>query len=325
MNSTHQRVFLAVVAGAVLAAFVVGCGRSAIATVNGRKITRQEYYNRLERLPYSDPISGRQMEAGAFILDQLIGEELVLRYADEKKVAPSEKDVNARMAFGQKQPGFAGFLRKSGITRDQFRERMRVEQAVFNLQTRGVKVTDKEIEDYYNKNKATQFTEPEQAIVSAILAKNSADSAKVQQLLDKGVDFATVARTLSADARLADPNTRLVIAKGDRNASPAVQNLVLGTPVNKCTKPIPYGNGAFLFFKVLKHIPEKTTKLRDAEFQIHQQLMVEKGVAKKKINLQAELLKYRDTARIGVNVDRYRELLVPAKPKEESKEAKTKD
>ena len=323
MGSTQKRVLLAIIATIVLATFVVGCGRSGVVKVNGRKITRQEYNKRLERLPYRDPVSGQPMEAGAWVLQQLINEELILRLAEKERVVPTEEQIKERIADAQKQPGFAGNLKASGLTRDELRELMRVKQAAFNLQTKGVKVSDKEVKDYYEKSKEAQFTTLERVYVAAVFTKTEADAEKAMDLLDKNVEFGTVARTLSIEPNSAKQDGRLgvPITRGDQEIPESVQELLFGTPKGEYTKPIPYGEGTYVIFKILQHHPKTTEKFADVKHRINEALMLEKG-GEKNVDLGQELVKFRETAKIEVSIQRYKDLLTPKKAEEKEAEGK---
>lgn len=317
MSSTHRKLILVVIAAIALTTFVVGCGRNSVARVDGSKIARQEYYNRLERLPYRDPVNGRQSEAGAWVLERMITEQLILRLSEKDKVPPTEDQIDERLANAQKQPDFATNLKEAGVTKDQLREMLRIEQAAFNLQTKGVKVSDKEIKAYYEANKTTRFTDAERAFVSAIFVNSRADADKALSLLEKGVEFSTVARTLCSSPTLAAQGGRLrePIVRGDRRVPELVQNIILDTPKGKYTKLIPGDGGGFVIFKVNNHLPEKTKSLKEVEYSIRQQLMVQKGVEKKNINVEEQLAKYREKAKIEISIDRYKKQLTPQKQK----------
>jgi foldase protein PrsA len=307
MSSANRRVILALIALAVLATFVVGCGRGTVAKVNGRKITRQEYYDRLERLPYPDPATNQQNEAGATVLDRLVTEELILRLAEKEKVGPTEQQVKERMAQTMKTPGFAAQMKASGFSKDQFKERMQVEQAAFNIQTKGVAVTKKESRDFYEKNKdLPPFTTQEQANVGALFLANKADTEKAQTLLKKGVDFGTVASMLSKDPVSSKQGGRLgrPIIRGDKNIPAEIQDIIFKTKTNDCTEPIPAGNGTVIF-KVFLHRPKKTQPFSEFEYLIKQRLSVEKGLAKQ-IDINKKLEAFRKTAKIDVAIERYK-------------------
>ena len=312
MSDTQKRALLAVAAMVVLAMLIAGCGRNVVAKVGGHKITQQEYYDRLERLPYRDVSSSKQTESGEWVLERLITEELILRLADKEKVTPTDEQIDKRLAELRKQPGFETKMKDSGFTKDQLSELIRIDEAVFNLQTKGVKVTDAEIKAYYNENKDARFTEPESSYVSAIFVNSRADADKAIKLLEKGVDFGTVCRSLCSEPSLAarDGEIEVPIVRGDDSrVSKAVQDVIFNTPVGKFTKPISGGNSGYVIFKVREHQSQKTQKLADVEYQIKQQLMIEKGKAKN-INLEDQMTEFRKSAKIEVNILRYKKQLL---------------
>lgn len=313
MSSILKRVLLFVVLASAFAAFVVGCGgRSVVAKVNGRKITRQEYYDRLERLPYVDAASGQTTDAGILVLQRLVTEELLLRMAENQHVAPTDEQIKDRIAQSMKSPGFAANMRKSGVTKDQMKELMRVEQAAFNLQTKGVTVTPQDIKSFYDQNQAAQFTVPEQVYVAAIFVNSKADADKAMSLLKNKVEFGTVARTMSKHPSAKVDGKLAPLTRGDKGVPEAVQSLIFSTPNNQYTNPIPSGNGSYVIFQVLQHIPKKVQKLADVQTAIHDRLMLEKGMQKNP-NLNGELAKFRDTAKIDIMIDRYKSILTPPK------------
>ncbi len=323
MSSTAKRVLFFIVAAAIISTFMVGCGRGVVAKVNGRKITRQEYYDRLERLPYADNTTGQTMEAGALVLQRLVTEELILRMADKQRCAPTDEQINARIATAMKQPGFAANMKKNGITKEQFREMMRVEQAAFNLQTRGVKVTQDDVKAFYDQNKATVFTTPEQAYLAGIFLNSKAEADKAISLLKSNVEFGTVARTMSRHPSARVDGKLAPISRGDRGIPPAIQDIIFATPKGKWTNPIASGQGGYVIFQILNHIPAKEQKLPDVQNAIRDRLMLQKGM-QKNANLNEELTKYKDTSKIDVMIERYKSYINPPKEAPVPAEAKGK-
>ncbi|MDI6829582.1 MAG: SurA N-terminal domain-containing protein, partial [Armatimonadota bacterium] len=224
MNLGQKRALLLVIAGLIFAAIVGGCGRTAVAKVNGHKITRQEYYNRLERTLIDTP--GGQQEVGLLVLRDLINEQLLLGLAEKEHVPPTEKQVEERYNYAKKQPFFANRLRAAGVTQEQAKDLLRVQQAHFNLVTRGVKVSDKEVREYYDKHRDTVYTQPEYALVAAIFTDDRKNADEAYALLQKGVDFGTVALQKSTDRVSAAVGGRLrkAIVRGDPELPKEVQD-----------------------------------------------------------------------------------------------------
>lgn len=298
-----------ILAAAVVATFLVGCGNSTIAKVNGRKISRQEYYNRLERMPMPTQ-QNVPVEAGMMVLRDLINEELLLKMAEKEKVAPTDAQVNERYAEMQKQPQFQQKMKESGLSKDQAKDLVRILQAHFNLVTRGITVPDKEVKDFYEKNKKTHFTVPENADVAAIFCESKADAEKAMGMLKKNVEFATVAAQLSSDPVSKERGGRLArpVYKNDPVLPEAVWKKVLATKKGEYTEPISDTSGNAIF-KVIRHNKEKTQKYEEVKFMIWETLMRDKGM--RKWDVDAELAKFREKAEIKIMIERYKDQLLP--------------
>jgi hypothetical protein len=94
---------VALVALAIAATMLAGCGRRGLIRVNGEKIRKDEFYSRLERVPVQTQ-QGPQM-AGRYLIQQMIAEKLVQQLAKDKKVEPTEAQINKKIDFFKKQTG----------------------------------------------------------------------------------------------------------------------------------------------------------------------------------------------------------------------------
>jgi foldase protein PrsA len=136
-------------------------------------------------------ISARWIEGEAKAKDITLSDaEAEKKFNDEKKKSfPKEAD-------------FQKFLKDSGMTK---------EDVVFQIKTRDLSdklsakvrkgkgtVTDKQIADYYNKNK-TRFAQPEKRDLSIVLTKTKAKAQQAKRALDSGQSFKTVAKKYSID------------------------------------------------------------------------------------------------------------------------------
>ncbi|MBP6965443.1 MAG: peptidyl-prolyl cis-trans isomerase [Armatimonadetes bacterium] len=308
MSKAVSKTVLMAMAALVAASFLAGCGKSSVAKVNGRKISRQEYYDRLERMPMGNP--PMQVEAGVVVLRDLINEELLIRLAEKEKVPPTNAQVDERYKQMEKQPQFMAKMKESGLTKDQAKDLVRILQAHFNLMTRGIKVTDEEVKKYYEANKDKQFTIPENAEVAAIFCENKATADKAMNLLKQNVDFATVAKQLSSDPNSKDRGGRLgrPVYVNDQGLPEAVWKKVLATKKGAYTEPIADQTG-FVIFKVIRQNPKKVQKFEEVKFLLWDGMMREKGG--QKWNVDAELNKFRETADVKIMIDRYRDQLLP--------------
>lgn len=313
MRNAPRIALLTVAGGVLITAFLTGCGEKTVATVDGAKITQSEYYQRLEEQPGGrDPITQKPIEAGAVVLQQMINEKLLLQLAEKEGVPPTDQQVNERFEQLKKStPNFDQKIKDIGITEDQLKREIRVQQAAFNLQTKGVKITDAQIKDYYEKNKNTEFTEQESAAVAAIFTKDKADADKAMKLLKENASFETVARAYSIDKESAAQGgvLKTPITRQDNDNSEPIAT-IMKTKEGEITNPLPMGDGGYAIFKVLKHTPKRIKPLSEVEFSIREKLMTEAG-SKKNPSLREQLDKFKKEASIKVNIEKYKEFLNP--------------
>ncbi|MCC7271879.1 MAG: peptidyl-prolyl cis-trans isomerase [Alphaproteobacteria bacterium] len=134
-----------------------------------------------------------------------------------------------------------------------------------------VKVDDAQVQAEYEARKA-DFTQPEQRRVQQILVADEATARAVADALDKGGDFATVAR----DVAKVDP-AGLDAGLFDRSSVPEELAAVLDVPAGKSTEPLKSPLGWHIL-KVVEVIPEKVRPLEEVREQIAEGLRRERAL-----------------------------------------------
>ena len=199
-------------------------GSDRIAVVNGVNITSNEF-NRalnayLERVAQrGQKIPDSQMaELKNAILENLIIGELLFQESKHKGIEVSAADVTEQLQnIKQRFPSeteFEKVLDENQITESdlqaQIKRDLAVKQLIDKEVAQQVMITDKESKTYYDTHPQS-FVQPEQVRASHILIKVDADAteaqkiearkkiADIQQKLQKGEDFATLAQNYSED------------------------------------------------------------------------------------------------------------------------------
>lgn len=117
------------------------------ATVNGQPISRISLIKQLEK------------EGGKTVLDSLITNSLVLQEAQKEKVTASSSEISAQIdqitnslkAQGQ---DINAALAAQGMTRNDLNDQIKLQILVQKMAGKDITVTDKEISDYFDQNKA---------------------------------------------------------------------------------------------------------------------------------------------------------------------------
>ncbi len=181
---------IAVVAALVVVAiaWVVVARTTAVAIVNGQRITRRAFVSRLEQA------------TGEQVLSDLINEQLIRQAAKQAKVTVTQPEVEAEIDKLREQvgPSFDSMLAQYGMTVDDLRKNMDLNLLVFKISTKDITVGDDALMAFFEENKS-DYDQPEMVKASHILVESEEKAKEIQTKLAEGADFAELARDESSD------------------------------------------------------------------------------------------------------------------------------
>lgn len=299
-----RRLALLVVAGLLVAFVLSGCGKGSFVSVNGEKISKEEFYKKLELAP----VQGRP--AGLLVLDQMITEKLIDQIAEEKSVQPTEAQINAKIDYLKKDGALNQVLEQRGLTIDEFKKEIYSRQAMINIVTKGVKVTDKEINDRYSQVKDALYTKPETVEIAAVICTKKDAIEKADTQIKQGVDFGTVAMRLSEDKLSKQAQGKLGrVWKGQEGVPENLIEAAFELKVGDVSKPFlvaPKGQTPqWVIIKATDRKSKVVRTFKEVKDQIHEDIALAKG--QKTTDLQILIQKKRDSATIVVNPERYKQ------------------
>lgn len=161
-----------------------------VAVVNGQAVTREEFFSRLEEM------------AGDQVLDQIISEMVIAQAEGSHGVTVSDDEVQAELdaiieSFGSEE-AFHTELNRYNLTRDRLAYEIRLNLILSKLSRKDVVVSDEEIAEFFEANKA-QLDTPERIRVSHILVETEDEAKEILSQLAEGADFAELAEAKSID------------------------------------------------------------------------------------------------------------------------------
>lgn len=191
---------------------LAGCGTGdTVAKVNGEKISIEEYtkdYDIIKKryeAQFGPEFFEEKNEEGKTmgnvlkenVLDKLVIEAIIMQKASEDKILPTEEEINAQIKsfkemVGGKE-GFDKFLETNEMTEEYFKSGIKKELTVEKYREKylkDLKLTDKEMKEYYEKNKAKYVT----IKASHILVEKEEEAKAIVAELKAGGDFGELSK-----------------------------------------------------------------------------------------------------------------------------------
>jgi len=217
MKSTRILLVTALIGALAVGALATsGCSEKDVAAkVNGDNISTTTVNEQLDQLKKQYPTmftgadgEGRLLDFKQRIVDNLVNTKLVEQAAEEKGIKVSDADIQKQVdtlrANFKDEAQFEAALKSAGMTVDSLKASIRQQLVTNKLMEQlaaDEKITDKDIQDYYDNNKS-QFAQKAQKRASHVLFKadDKATAAKVlKQIKDGDMTLSAAAKKYSVD------------------------------------------------------------------------------------------------------------------------------
>jgi foldase protein PrsA len=301
-----KKLAIVAVIGLTVALVLSGCGRGSFVTINGDKISKDEFERRLESWSLGSPPT----TVGDIVLDQMIKEKLYLQMAKERGVEPSDAQIQKELDFAKREGTLGSTLQQRRITIEDVKKELRAQLAVVNIVTKGIKVTDDEVRKFYEQNKQNYpYTRQASTLIGVIVCNSREDIGKAQDQLKRGTDFSTVALRLSRDPVSGPYGGRLGwVAQGMTGVPKNVLQTAFRLKMNEISDPFEVKAVGqppqWIILKVLDRKPKTVLAYDDVKDQIRRTIAISKG--KSLMDFPALLAKERQKSKIYVRSDRYK-------------------
>ena len=288
-------------AAATLAALTLvaaGCGDTdevpadAVAVVDGTEITRASLDDLLARAKKSLVAQGRTFpKAGTAEYQQLqtqavaylVQREEYEREAEELDIAVTDAQITKRInevkkqSFGNSQSAFEKALTEQGYTEATLRDDIRAQliaDGIARKVANDVKVSDADVQKYYDENKASRYTVAESRSVRHILVKTKAEADRIRGQLEGGEDFAALAKQSSLDPGSKDQGGKLTVSRGQTVAP--FDKAAFSLKTNQLSVPIKTEFGFHLIEPLAAVKAGSVTPFAQVKEQIRTQLVSER-------------------------------------------------
>jgi peptidyl-prolyl cis-trans isomerase SurA len=298
---TRKFLVLVAVAACVVAA---GCkqesapGPDVWAVVNGKNIQRadvEKFFRTRVNAQGPAPSQEEALSLKLSILDELVNNEILLERATKLGLLASDAEVEDKFTESKSsftEEDFARKLQTSGLSVDDLKSDLRRQLSVQKLLNREVvakiSITDQDVIDFYNKNRA-QFNvvEPQFHIAQIVVtphpdatvhnrqndkatsepeAKHKVES--LEQKLSSGADFSAVAMDYSEDSTASTGGDLGFVPESALNQSdPVLKKTILGMKPGDVSQPIGVKNGGYRILKLVAKEASGQRELSDPQVQ----------------------------------------------------------
>lgn len=161
-----------------------GFNKEVVATVGKSNITRQDWLNELES------------RYGKDVLKDMIDQKVIKEMASKYKIKVSNEDVEREYRI--LQTTYSSPSENKKTTEKKWKEHIRNSLLQEEILTRDVKVSEKEMQAYYEANKEL-FNIPAAYHLSHIIVKSSEEAEKAMKELSQGSSFSALAMERSIE------------------------------------------------------------------------------------------------------------------------------
>ena len=256
----------------------------AVATVNGEPITRAEFDTQMENYT-PDPRNPVAVPTGRAVLERLISNLLVEQLAAQQKVAPTQAEIDDEfdnLAFQTSLTNVKTLedqLDAVGVSDDEYKQStIKPLLSQLKLLTKGITVSDADVQNYYDQNKEKTFDQPARAHIKRIVLATKAQADAVYQQIKSGSkmfeDF--LPESVMHDSPTGDISSWVPLDAKHAGDLQILINAVNGVKTGETALPFLF-KGAYWIVKLVEKRPAELVPLAKAKSSITFALLEQKA------------------------------------------------
>ncbi|MFF5996825.1 peptidyl-prolyl cis-trans isomerase [Lysinibacillus sp. KU-BSD001] len=235
-------------------------GEEIAATIDGEKITRQQWLAEIES------------RYGKETLKDLVNEAVMEKAAKKYDIKVIEDEIDLEIALMRSAQDMND---TENLTEEQLRQKVRAQLILERVLAKDIIIEEEQTSTYYEENKSL-YNIPTAYRTSMIVVASKADAQSVEKELASGSDFSVLARERSLDAASASLGGDIgFITEEQDTIDTAIGQAVAKLKKDETSKPIKLSDGRYALVQLLETVEGQSFAYEEVKEQIAREMAME--------------------------------------------------
>jgi len=237
-----------------------GDNETVVASVDGEKITRQQWMAEMERY------------YGKETLQRMVNDKVMKKAAKEYNIDVTDEEIDLELSLMISSSEMDSSMRQLG--EDELKKQIRSQLILEKVLTKDVIIDEEEMENYYKEN-ASLYNIPATYRAKLIVVNTKDDAEKVLKELDEGSNFSVSARERSVEQVSASLGGDIGYITKNSNVDPAIVKALQQLEKSEISEPVLLRDGRYGIVQVDEKIEGKSFKYKEVKEHIKRVLAME--------------------------------------------------
>ncbi|MBD8028541.1 peptidyl-prolyl cis-trans isomerase [Ureibacillus sp. Re31] len=237
-------------------------GDEVVATIDGEKITRQQW------------MAAMESRYGKETLQTIVNETVMEKAAKEYDIKVTDEEIDLEMALMRSAQDKTDTAIQE-LSDKELRQEVRAQLILEKVLTKDIVTDEQQMKEYYEENQSL-YNIPTTYRTSIIIVESEEDAKSVQQELEEGSDFSVLARERSLDTTSASLGGDIgFITTTQTNVDKSIQEAVKNLGPDETSEPFVMSDGRYGIAHVKEVNDGKSFKYEEVKGHIERVLALE--------------------------------------------------
>lgn len=234
--------------------------KTVVASVDGEKITRQEWMAEMERY------------YGKETLQRMVNQKVLEKAAKEYNIDVTDEEIDLELALMVSSSEIDSSLKQ--LDEEKLKEQIKSQLILEKVLTKDIVIDEEDLENYYKENESL-YNIPTTYRAKLIVANSKDEAEDVLKELEEGSDFSVLARERSVDQASASLGGDIGYITKESNVDSAILKALQQLDQHEISKPVRLNDGRYAIVQAVEKMEGKSFEYKEVKDQIKRVLAME--------------------------------------------------